>query len=182
MKNVKKYSKFIQPIRGTHDILPYEHKKHQKILNTGYGIASTYNFKPISTPILENEKVFKTTLGEQSDVISKEMYTFQKSKENLCLRPENTAGIVRSLISNSLYFQLPQKFCYDGPMFRYERPQKGRFRQFHQFGVECFGSHHPLSDLQIIQMADEFLKELKIEKKLEINSLGIFLKKVNFPP
>eukprot|EP01080_Neovahlkampfia_damariscottae_P010290 gene10290-2707_t len=173
MKQVKRYSKLFQPLRGTHDILPIEQKKHDKITNTGYKITSKYNFKKITTPILENEGIFKTTLGEESDVISKEMYSFKKSKEDICLRPENTAGIVRSLISNSLIYKLPQKYSYDGPMFRYERPQKGRYRQFHQFGVEHFGSNNPLSDFQIIQMAVDFLKELKILNfKLEINTLG----------
>ena len=173
IKQVKKYSKLFQPLRGTHDILPIEQKKHDKILQIGYKITSKFNFKKTTTPILENEGIFKTTLGEESDVISKEMYSFKKSKENICLRPENTAGIVRSLISNSLIYKLPQKFSYDGPMFRYERPQKGRYRQFHQFGVEHFGSHNPLADFQMIQMANEFLMELKIKNfKLEINSLG----------
>lgn len=158
----RQYSKS-QPLRGFHDILPEEQRKRDFILDKCYEISSKFNFQHISTPILENENVFKRTLGEDSDIVSKEMYNFQKSEEFLCLRPEGTAGVVRSLISNSLYVNLPQKLSYDGPMFRYERPQKGRYRQFHQFGVESFGSNHPYSDVEVIEMAYKLLQEFGIQ-------------------
>lgn len=169
----RNYSKY-QPLRGFHDILPEEQKKRDFILKKCYEISSRYNFQHISTPIIENENVFKRTLGEDSDIVSKEMYIFQKSDENLCLRPEGTAGIVRSLISNSLYVNLPKKLAYDGPMFRYERPQKGRYRQFHQFGVESFGSDHPFTDVEIIEMGYQILTELGIQN-INVSIYFLFL-------
>jgi histidyl-tRNA synthetase len=171
---IRSYSKFA-PIRGTHDLIGYEHKKRDHLIETMYRISSKYNFERISTPILENEAVFKRTLGLDSDVISKEMYSFVKSTETLCLRPENTAGVVRSLISTpSLLKTYPLRFCYDGPMFRYERPQKGRYRQFHQFGVELFGIQDTQADIEVIDMAKQMLDAFEIKDvTLEINTIGV---------
>ena len=129
----------------------------------------------VSTPIFESSEVFKRTLGESSDIVNKEMYTFEdRSGAMLTLRPEGTAGIARAFISNTLQRQLTIKYFYQGPMFRYERPQKGRLRQFHQIGVELLGIEPPWADIEAISMAQIMLEELKIEAhiQLEINSIG----------
>lgn len=165
---------FLQPVRGARDVLPDEAYQKRVIENTFYYLAERYGFNEIITPILESTEVFKRTLGETSDIVTKEMYTFICGQESLTLRPEGTAGVVRAFISNGLHHSLPLKLFYSGPMFRHERPQRGRLRQFHQLGVELLGASNPLADAEIIAFASHFLTELGLDRKvtLELNSLG----------
>ena len=154
-------SQKLQPVRGTQDLFGQNYLKHAYIIGTAKRVAYTYGYEGIATPIFELTPVFKRTLGETSDVVGKEMYTFMdRSGEEITLRPEGTAGTVRAMISNGLTQDLPLKLFYEGPMFRYERPQLGRRRQFHQLGVECLGIKHPLADVETIGLAYEILKAL----------------------
>jgi histidyl-tRNA synthetase len=165
----------LQSVRGTHDHLPEDMYKYNNIITKAESISALYGFKPMSTPIFEFSSVFKKTLGESSDIVTKEMYTFNdKGNEEITLRPEGTAGIVRSIISNGLSHDMPFKAFYHGPMFRYERPQKGRLRQFHQIGIELLGTKSEQADIEIIACANNLIKELEIDKlsTLHINSLG----------
>lgn len=163
----------MKPARGTRDILGRESLLKAHLLEIFYKLSNQYGFSKIETPIFEQTGVFKRTLGETSDIVGKEMYTFEdKGNDLLTLRPEGTAPVARALISNGLTQTLPQRFCYDGPMFRYERPQKGRFRQFYHAGVEYIGSNSPLADVQMISFASRFLKELNIPVQLTLNTLG----------
>ena len=165
----------LKPVRGTHDILPEESLSHRLVEETCRDIASRYGFGEISTPIFESTDVFARTLGDTSDIVTKEMYTFEdRGGDSITLRPENTAGVARALISNGLAQQLPLKYFYRGPMFRYERPQKGRLRQFHQVGVELLGVPHPLADVEVITLGAHFLQALGVADKtvLELNTLG----------
>jgi len=165
----------LQPVRGTHDILPEQSLRHRQVTETAGTIAGQYGYGEVATPIFEFTEVFKRTLGDSSDIVTKEMYTFEsRSGEEITLRPEGTAGIVRALISGGLGQHLPLKFFYQGPMFRHERPQKGRLRQFHQFGVELLGVGAPLGDIEVIAMAAQILDALGVGESttLEINSLG----------
>ncbi|HCU07133.1 MAG TPA: histidine--tRNA ligase [Holosporales bacterium] len=160
--------------RGTRDILGQEAKVKAHILKCFYDCVQTYNFNKIETPIFEHTSIFKRTLGEASDIVGKEMYTFNdKGSDSLTLRPEGTAPIVRALISNGLTQNLPQKLCYVEPMFRYERPQKGRYRQFVQAGIEYIGSNNPLADVECIALAHRLLNKLDVKNTtLYINTLG----------
>jgi histidyl-tRNA synthetase len=164
----------LQPVRGTRDLLDDELRSHRHVIRTAETIATTYNYQPIETPIFEYTSVFQRTLGETSDIVGKEMYTFSdRSDESITLRPEGTAAVVRAIISQGLTQTLPQKRIYSGPMFRYERPQKGRYRQFYQLGVECIGMANPFYDVECIALADQILKSLDIsEYKLHLNTLG----------
>jgi histidyl-tRNA synthetase len=165
----------LQPVRGTHDILPEQSLRHRHVIETARTIAGQYGYGEVATPIFEFTEVFKRTLGDTSDIVTKEMYSFEsRGGEEITLRPEGTAGIVRALISGGLGQNLPLKFFYQGPMFRHERPQKGRLRQFHQFGVELLGVATPLGDIEVIAMAAQILDALGVGEgaKLEINSLG----------
>ena len=165
----------LQPVRGTHDILPEQSLRHRQVTETARTIAGQYGYAEVATPIFEFTEVFKRTLGDASDIVTKEMYTFEsRGGEEITLRPEGTAGIVRALISGGLGQNLPLKFFYQGPMFRHERPQKGRLRQFHQFGVELLGVGAPLGDIEVIAMAAQILDALGVGESttLEINSLG----------
>ncbi|MHA1539007.1 MAG: histidine--tRNA ligase [Alphaproteobacteria bacterium] len=174
-------SKKLQPVRGTRDILGEEALRHRHITNTISRIATGYNFEEIATPIFESIDVFKRSLGDTTDIVSKEMYVFEDRSENkLCLRPEGTAGVVRALISNGLFQNLPLKLLYTGPMFRYERPQKGRYRQFHQVGVEHLGATSTRDDIEMITLAADFLDTLDITATLEINSLGDTTSRTNY--
>jgi len=167
--------KVLQPVRGTHDILPEEFRLHRFIGDTGSVIASHYGFEEISTPIFEFSEVFKRTLGDSSDIVTKEMYNFEdKGGDQITLRPEGTAGVARMLISGGLAQKLPLKYFYRGPMFRYERPQTGRYRQFHQMGVELLGVSEPQADVEIIALGASVLKALGIMDNLtlQINTLG----------
>ncbi|MFL2683072.1 MAG: histidine--tRNA ligase [Alphaproteobacteria bacterium] len=165
----------LQAVRGTHDHLHDLMYNYNYIINKVSTISSNYGFKQMATPIFEFSKVFKKTLGENSDIVTKEMYTFlDKGEEEITLRPEGTAGIVRAIISNGLIQEMPFKAFYHGPMFRYERPQKGRLRQFHQVGIELLGVEKEQADIEVIACANQVLRELNITKssELHVNSLG----------
>ncbi len=165
----------LQPVRGTHDLMGDDAKKHQFIVDTARSLAGHYGFSEISTPIFEFSQVFKRTLGEESDIVNKEMYTFEdRGGESITLRPEGTAPIARAFISQGLSHLTPLKLFYQGPMFRYERPQKGRQRQFHQLGVELIGVASPLADIECIAMGHTLFQELGLLNNihLEINSIG----------
>lgn len=161
--------------RGTNDILPPLSLKWQYIEEKARDLMARYNYQEIRTPIFEYTELFQRGIGETTDVVEKEMYTFtDKSGRSITLRPEGTAGIVRAYLENKLYGQMqPLKLYYIGPMFRYERPQAGRFRQFHQFGVEVFGSNDPALDAEVIVLGVNYLKELGLENlDIYINSIG----------
>ncbi len=165
----------LQPVRGTKDLLPENFKIHQYIINSAQKVGELYGYSPMSTPIIEYAQVFDRTLGQTSDVISKEMYSFlDKSNETIALRPEFTAGIMRSVIHGSLLHHLPVKFFSYGPLFRYDRPQAGRQRQFHQVNFEYIGASGAYSDAETIKLAFDLLAALEISDQvtLEINSLG----------
>jgi histidyl-tRNA synthetase len=165
----------LQPVRGTHDLLPDEMRRYRRVVDTARDAAECAGYLEIETPIFEFSEVFKRTLGDTSDIVTKEMYTFtDRGGETITLRPENTASVARAFISEGLAQHTPLKYFYSGPMFRYERPQKGRLRQFHQTGVELIGVADPLGDVEIIAVGVEFLRRLGVWDRchLEINSLG----------
>lgn len=165
----------LKPVRGTQDILPSESRLYRHVEETAYKVAERYGFGEITTPIFEFTDVFTRTLGDTSDIVTKEMYSFEdKGGDSLTLRPEGTAGVARAFISNGLQQDLPLKLFYRGPMFRYERPQKGRRRQFRQVGTEILGVAKPQADIEVISLAATFLNELGLEGNvtLELNSLG----------
>jgi histidyl-tRNA synthetase len=165
----------LRPVRGTHDLIGEELRRHRHVAGTAAALTARYGYGEIATPIFEFTEVFARTLGETSDVVTKEMYTFEdRGGERITLRPENTAGVVRAVISGGLAQLLPLKLFYYGPMFRYERPQKGRLRQFHQIGVELLGSPEPLADVEVVTIGARLLGELGIAQHviLELNSLG----------
>ncbi|WP_162870715.1 MULTISPECIES: histidine--tRNA ligase [Acetobacter] len=165
----------IQPVRGTHDLIGEDQRRHAHVVDTARRIAGVYGFDEWATPIFEDTRVFSRSLGDTSDVVSKEMYSFSdRDGESLTLRPEGTAAICRALVTNALTQSLPQKVFYAGPMFRHERPQKGRYRQFHQIGAELLGAAEPLADAEAIAMGYEVLKALGIADyvTLELNTLG----------
>jgi histidyl-tRNA synthetase len=165
----------LQPPRGTHDLIGEEQRRHTHVVDTARRVAATYGFDEWTTPIFEDTRVFSRTLGETSDVVTKEMYSFEdRGGDSITLRPEATAGICRALVSNGLTQSLPQKVFVAGPMFRYERPQKGRYRQFHQIDIEVIGSADPLADAEIIACGWAILRALGVagETVLEINTLG----------
>ncbi len=165
----------LQPVRGTRDLLGEELRRHRRVSETGRHLALRYGFEEIATPIFEFTEVFARTLGEASDVVTKEMYTFaDRSGERLTLRPEGTAAVVRAAISGGLLQAVPLKLFYQGPMFRYERPQKGRLRQFHQIGVEVLGAGEPAADVEVILLGQHLLEELGVAQRvrLHLNTLG----------
>src|SRR4051812_34009437 len=165
----------LQPARGTQDLLPETARRHRQVSGTARAVAALYGFAEIATPIFEFTEVFARPIGEHTDIVSKEMYTFRdRGGEEVTLRPENTAGVVRAVLSNGLTQSVPLKFFYSGPMFRYERPQKGRFRQFHQIGVELIGVAQPQADIEVIASGRRILRNLGIAGRvvLELNTLG----------
>ena len=165
----------LQPARGTRDILGEVQRRHAHVIGTARTTAALYGFDEWSTPIFEDTRVFARTLGDTSDVVTKEMYSFaDRGGESLTLRPENTAGICRALVTGGLTQSLPQKVFYAGPMFRYERPQKGRYRQFHQIGAELIGAAEPLADAETIALGWDILAKLGLaaDVVLELNTLG----------
>lgn len=165
----------LQPVRGTQDIWGEQARRHSWVVDVFRSVASRYGFGEIQTPIFEFTEVFKRTLGETSDVVSKEMYTFEdRGGDMMTLRPEYTAGIARSYISEGMQQHGVCKLYGWGPMFRYERPQKGRFRQFHQLDAEIIGAAEPDADIEVIAMAHQLLLELGVAEKtsLHLNSLG----------
>ncbi|MEY4464079.1 MAG: Histidyl-tRNA synthetase [Pseudomonadota bacterium] len=165
----------LQPLRGMKDLLPDDYKVYDYIINKARDVGVLYGYKQVSTPILEYTKVFNRSMGESSDVISKEIYSFlDKSNDSVALRPEFTAGIIRAFISNGLQHKLPLKFFSTGPVFRYDRPQAGRQRQFHQLNYEYIGAKGAITDAETLKLAVDILKALEIEQDtiLELNSLG----------
>jgi histidyl-tRNA synthetase len=165
----------LQPARGTQDLLPEIARRHRRVSDAARELAALYGFAEIATPIFEFTEVFARPIGEHTDIVAKEMYTFtDRGGEEVTLRPENTAGVVRAVLSNGLTQSTPLKFFYSGPMFRYERPQKGRFRQFHQIGVELLGVAQPQADIEVIALGHRILKELGIADRVELqlNTLG----------
>ena len=165
----------LQPVRGTRDILPEENRRFRFIADKARKVASTYGYAEIATPIFESTDVYKRTLGEVSDVVTKEMYTFiDRNESSLTLRPEGTAGIARAVVSGGLLQHLPLRYYYEGPMFRHERPQKGRHRQFHQIGVELLGAPEPQADVEVIALGAHIIEALGVQSNitLELNSLG----------
>lgn len=166
----------LQPVRGTHDLLPDEYRRFAHIIDSARDVARLYGYREIATPIFEFTELFARGIGETTDVVSKEMYTFQdRGGESLTLRPEYTAGICRAFVSNGeLAQQLPLKIFAAGPMFRYERPQKGRQRQFHQIDLEVLGAPEPGADIEVISVAADILDRLGILERctLKLNSLG----------
>lgn len=162
-------------IKGTKDVLPKDVHKNQYIEATALDIASKFGYKEIRTPVFEHTELFQRGVGDTTDVVQKEMYTFDdKGGRSITLRPEGTAGAVRSYLENGLCNEaLPQKVCYLISCYRYEKPQAGRLREFHQFGVECFGSASPLADAEIIALAKSIFDTLGVKDlSLEINSIG----------
>ena len=162
-------------VKGTKDVLPGEIYKTQYIESTALDVAERFGFKEIRTPVFEHTELFQRGVGDTTDVVQKEMYTFDdKGGRSITLRPEGTAGAARSFLENGLCNEtLPQKVCYLTSCYRYEKPQAGRLREFHQFGVECFGAQSPLADAEIISLANTFFKELGVKDlTLEINSIG----------
>ena len=164
----------IKAPKGTKDILPDEIENWHNIEKVAEKVFSKANFKEIRTPIFEDTDLFERGVGDTTDIVNKEMYTFIKSDRSLTLRPENTAGVVRAYLEHNLFRESPPvKLWYKGPMFRYERPQAGRQRQFHQIGVEMFGVQDASADAECILLATEFLKGLGLnDLTVEINSLG----------
>ena len=165
----------LQPVRGTQDLLPEVARRHRRIIETARDIAELYGFDEIATPIFEFTEVFARPIGETSDIVAKEMYSFvDRGGEEITLRPEATAGIVRAVLSDGLVQNTPLKFFCSGPMFRYERPQKGRFRQFHQIDVELIGVAQPQADIEVIALGSRILEALELREKtvLELNTMG----------
>ena len=167
-------AKIIKVQKGTKDILPQEVEQWHRLEKNALEIFTRYGYKEIRTPIFEATELFARGVGDTTDIVNKEMYTFEKSERSLTLRPENTAGVVRSFIENGMArLSAPVKLWYKGPMFRYERPQAGRQRQFHQVGVEMFGIKEPTADAEVILLAVNYLKSLGLnDLEVEINSLG----------
>jgi histidyl-tRNA synthetase len=161
--------------RGTYDILPNESWKWHIIRTAFQKTASLFSYQEIVTPIFEQAALFERSVGDTSDIIQKEMYKFEDKKgRQFALRPEGTAPVVRSIVEHNLLQQEQMlKLCYSGAMFRYDRPQKGRYRQFYQYGIEFLGNNHPYYDAEVIAFADFFLRELGLKNfQLEINSIG----------
>ncbi|PHS39893.1 MAG: histidine--tRNA ligase [Sulfurovum sp.] len=164
----------INPLRGMKDLTFDDSQRFVHIITTAIAVAKKYGYGYIETPILEETALFKRSVGESSDIVGKEMYQFEdKGGNDVCMRPEGTAGVVRAFVHAKLDRQpVKQKFYYYGPMFRYERPQKGRLREFHQFGCESFGEASVYEDFTIITMISQIFEELGIGFDLQINSLG----------
>jgi histidyl-tRNA synthetase len=165
----------LQSVRGTQDLLPDAARRHRHVRETARRLAELYGFAEIDIPVFEFTEVFARPIGEHTDIVSKEMYSLKdRGGEDLSLRPEFTAGIVRAVLSNSLTQSAPLKFFASGPVFRYERPQKGRFRQFHQIDAEIIGVAQPQADVELIALARRTLEELGIGGRvvLELNTLG----------
>ena len=165
----------LQPARGTHDILPDEMRAQQRVIDISREVAGRYGYDFMATPIFEFSQVFRRTLGDTSDIVTKEMYTFtDKGGDEITLRPENTAGVARCYMSEGLAQKAPVRFFYAGPMFRYERPQKGRLRQFHQTGIETVGIAGAQADIEVIATGAHILDALGVRDRtvLELNTLG----------
>ena len=170
-------------VRGVHDLLPETVSKHNLVINEGISVSNKYCYSQIDVPIFEFAEVFTKPLGKTSDIVTKENYLFKdRSGDLLMLRPEGTSGVVRALLNAGLTQELPQRFFYFGPMFRYERPQKGRLRQFNQFGIELIGISDSMADIEVISVGYDFLKRLDLKDRtcLKINSLGDKDSRINY--
>ena len=164
-----------RPIRGTQDIFGAEAEAFAHVVETFERVRKLYRFRRVEMPVFEKTEVFSRSLGETTDVVSKEMYSFEdRGGESLTLRPEFTAGIARAYLTDGWQQHVPLKVATHGPLFRYERPQKGRYRQFHQLDAEIIGSAEPQADVELLAMADQLLKELRISDgvTLHLNTLG----------
>lgn len=173
----------LRTVRGVNDLLAETLNNHNFVINKGLNISKKYCYSQIDTPIFEFSEIFTKPLGKTSDIVTKENYTFEdRSGDLLMLRPEGTSGVVRAFLNAGLTQDIPQRFSYFGPMFRYERPQKGRLRQFHQFGIELLGISSSMGDLEVISLANNFLKSLNLDNKIElkINSLGDSDSRLNY--
>ena len=162
-------------IKGTKDVLPNESYKNQYIEATCLGVAENFGYKEMRTPVFEHTELFQRGVGDTTDVVQKEMYTFDdKGGRSITLRPEGTSGAARAFLENGLSNEaLPQKICYLISCYRYEKPQAGRLREFHQFGIECFGATSPLADAEMISLAKQIFDELGVKDlHLELNSIG----------
>ncbi|HFQ4905986.1 TPA: histidine--tRNA ligase [Vibrio vulnificus] len=176
-------AKTIQAIRGMNDCLPTQSPLWQKLEGAVKNVISAYGYNEMRMPIVEMTHLFSRAIGEVTDVVEKEMYTFEdRNGDSLTLRPEGTAGCVRAGIENGLLYNQEQRVWYMGPMFRHERPQKGRYRQFHQCGVEVFGLNGPDVDAELIMMTARLWRELGIDKhvRLELNSIGSLEARANY--
>ncbi|HWD57082.1 MAG TPA: histidine--tRNA ligase [Stellaceae bacterium] len=165
----------LQPVRGTQDLLPDAVRRHRQVRETARRLAELYGFADLDIPIFEFTEVFARPIGEHTDIVAKEMYSLKdRGGEDLSLRPEFTAGVVRAVLSNGLTQSAPLKFFSTGPVFRYERPQKGRFRQFHQINCEILGVPQAQADIELIALARRILAALGIGDRvvLELNTLG----------
>lgn len=183
LMNIKEECSLITKPKGTYDILPNESREWAKLEDSIRKICKLYNYKEIRTPIFESFDVFHRDINDTSDMVTKETYDFEdRSKRKITLRPEGTAGVARSYVENKLYVENPvTKLYYMGQMFRYERPQKGRNRQFNQFGVEALGSSSPLIDAEIIALGAALIRALGLKDvKVKINSLGDEESRMNY--
>lgn len=175
--------KKIQAIRGMHDALPEQTPAWQYVEETLMDVLASYGYREIRFPILEQIDLFKRSIGEVTDIVEKEMYAFEdRNGDHLALRPEGTASCVRACEEHGLLYNQTQRLWYRGPMFRHERPQKGRLRQFHQFGVEAFGMEGPDIDAEVILMSARIWRALGVQQavQLELNSLGSHLARANY--
>ncbi len=167
--------KYARP-KGTKDLFKEEIEKWQNVENTIRNVCRTYNISEVRTPVFENTELFTRSVGDETDIVNKEMYTFEdRGGRSMTLRPENTAGVVRAFIENGMSsMPSPVKLWYTSNVYRYEKMQKGRYREFNQFGVEIFGSEKYLADVEAISIAIELFKKLGIEEEvtLNINSIG----------
>ena len=174
----------ITVLKGTHDVILDEASKYTYVEQVLIRVAETYGFKEFRTPIIEASNLFTRSVGDSSDIVRKEMYTFlDKGDRSITLRPELTAGVVRSMVNNKLFIEqdYPKKAYYVGPCFRYERPQQGRYRQFNQFGVECVGVNNSYRDSEVIILAYNALKMLGFKNiTLKINTLGDEESRLNY--
>jgi histidyl-tRNA synthetase len=173
----------LRTVRGVHDLLPDSLHKHNLVIHEGLRVSEKYCYQQIETPIFEFAEVFTKPLGKTSDIVTKENYVFKdRSEDELMLRPEGTSGVVRAFLNAGLTQDIPKRYSYFGPMFRYERPQKGRLRQFKQFGIECIGINNSIADVEVISLGYDFLKRLNISDKinLKINTLGDIDSRINY--
>lgn len=163
----------INAVKGMNDVLPGAVGRWQELEATAREVFALYGYREVRTPVVEPYALFARGVGEQTDIVSKEMYVFEdKGEDRLALRPEGTAGTIRAFIEHGAYVDGPQKWFYMGPMFRRERPQKGRYRQFHQIGVEAFGISEPAIDAEQIAMVQDWLARLGVTAALQLNSVG----------
>jgi len=165
----------LQPVRGTRDILPEEMRRHRQVVEAACALSRRYGYLEMATPIFEFSDVFRRPLGETSDVVAKEMYTFtDRGGDEITLRPEATAAVARAFLTHGLAHALPCKFFSHGPMFRYDRPQKGRWRQFHQINVELLGVAGPRGDVEVMALGRDILEALGVlgRTAMELNTLG----------